>query len=471
VTRHPKANRVPRSISPALTFALLAGLAGFALAAFSPGLLNDGDTYWHIRAGEWMIAHRAVLRFDIFSYTMAGAPWHTQEWLAEILMALAWMAGGWAGIHLLFATCTGLTAGLVGFFVRQRLDLIPAVLAAVLGLCCVSASLLARPHMLTLPLLAVWICGLVLARERNKAPSGWLILVMPLWANLHGSFAFGLAFAGALAIEAVVEAEHRETAARRWGVFLLGAVVSAMATPFGFHTLLFPFQLSSMQGLAFIGEWQASDLSHLSPLLLALLGSRFVLGSGKVKVAPIRLLLFVGLMWLALGHQRHQMLLGVTAPVLLAPFLAATWPARNETQPPMFGALAALGMALLIVVRLMVPVVRGDDPRSPVSALAHLPADLRAARVLNDYSFSGYLIWTGIKVFIDSRADFYGDSFVKNYAQIAAADRDALAGSLSRSGARWTIFARDTAMANLMDAMPGWHRIYADKLAVVHVRD
>ena len=53
-----------------MTFALFAGLAGFALAAFSPGLLNDGDTYWHIRAGEWMLAHRAVLRTDV--YALAG---------------------------------------------------------------------------------------------------------------------------------------------------------------------------------------------------------------------------------------------------------------------------------------------------------------------------------------------------------------------------------------------------------------
>ena len=76
--------------SPALNFALCAALAGFALAALLPGLLNDGDTYWHIRAGEWMIAHGAVLRADPFSYTAAGASWHTQEWLAEIFMALGW---------------------------------------------------------------------------------------------------------------------------------------------------------------------------------------------------------------------------------------------------------------------------------------------------------------------------------------------------------------------------------------------
>jgi len=149
--------------------------------------------------------------------------------------------------------------------------------------------------------------------------------------------------------------------------------------------------------------------------------------------------------------------------------------AQHATVPtkiaPMFAALATLGFVVLVAMRVIVPVVRTDDPRSPVSALAHLPTDMRQGRVLNDYSFSGYLIWTGIKVFIDSRADFYGDNSVKNYAAIAAGDRDALAESLSHSRARWTIFATGTVMAKLMDGMPEWRRVYIDKLAVIHVHD
>jgi hypothetical protein len=41
---------MPRA--PALTFALPVALAALALATFSPALLNDGDTYWHISTGE-----------------------------------------------------------------------------------------------------------------------------------------------------------------------------------------------------------------------------------------------------------------------------------------------------------------------------------------------------------------------------------------------------------------------------------
>ena len=454
--------------SPALTFALAAALAGFALAAFSPGLLNDGDTYWHIRAGEWMMAHGAVLRSDVFSYTVAGNEWHTQEWLAEILMALSWRSG-WPGVHLLFAACAGLTAGVVAFFVRKRLDFTPALLTVVIGLACITGSLLARPHMLSLPLLAVWIAGLAAAREKDEAPSWWLVAVMPLWANLHGSFVFGLALAGALAIEAVVQ--QRQKAVLGWGLFLLAATASSMITPFGFHSLLFPFKLSAMQGLGHIGEWRPADFSKITPFAIALLAALFVLGRGQVKVPPLRLLLLLGLTWMALAHARHQMLLGVCAPILLANALGRAWPAKDETQQPLFAALAAFGLVALMAARLALPVARGDDAISPASALAHVPRFVSETPVLNDYSFGGYLIWNGVKVFIDSRADLYGDIFLRDYASIVSPDKDALAAALAFHHARWTIFPAEAPVVKLLDTTPGWRRFYTDKLAVVHVHD
>jgi hypothetical protein len=196
-----------------------------------------------------------------------------------------------------------------------------------------------------------------------------------------------------------------------------------------------------------------------------------VLGGGKVKIPPLRLLLLLILVWLALTHTRHQMLLGVTAPILLSPALAQTWPAKGRAYPPLFGLLAALVLVALIAARLMVPVARGDDPVSPVSVLAHVPRLVRETPVLNSYEFGGYLIWNGVKVFIDSRADLYGDSYLHDYAQIISPDKDALAAALASHRIGWTIFPREAPVVKLLDAMPGWHRFYSDQLAVVHVHD
>src|SRR5437660_466598 len=62
-----------RAPAPALPFALLAGLAAFALAAFAPGLLHASDTYWHISAGQWILAHHQLLRACALSSTSALA--------------------------------------------------------------------------------------------------------------------------------------------------------------------------------------------------------------------------------------------------------------------------------------------------------------------------------------------------------------------------------------------------------------
>ncbi len=461
---------MPRAASPALIFALFAGLAAFVLAAFSPGLLNDSDTYWHIRAGEWMLGHGQVLRADVFSYTAANTPWHTQEWLAEIAMALGWR-GGWPGVHLLFALAAALTTGVTAHAVRKRVDFLPALVAVVLGLACVTGSLLARPHVLSLPLLAIWTAGLVAAREEDRTPPFWLIVVIPLWANLHGSFAFGLALAGALAVEAVILSNTRVKAALLWGLFLALACASALLTPFSVEGLLFPFKLSGMQSLAHIGEWQPADFSSLSPFAIAVLAALFVFGSGKVTVPPLRLALVLGLVAIAAMHSRHQMLLGIVAPMLLAPSLAKSWPAREEKAQPLFAALAMILLAVAAVSRLMLPVTRGDDDVTPATALAHVPRFVRETPVLNDYAFGGALIWNGVRPFIDSRADLYGDIFLRNYAVITSPDKDALAAALTFHHVRWTIFQRDQPVVKLLDAMPGWRRHYVDKLAVIHVRD
>src|SRR6201999_2663083 len=130
--------------SPALAFALFAGLIGFAAATFAPQVFNDGDSWWHLAAGRWMLNHSVVLTRDVFSFTFSGQPWDAQEWLSEVLMALAYRLDGWSGEHLLFGAATAAMAALVAGYVRGRLAAMPALLASLLGLACVSGSLLAR---------------------------------------------------------------------------------------------------------------------------------------------------------------------------------------------------------------------------------------------------------------------------------------------------------------------------------------
>ena len=143
----------PRSdVAPAI----LAALVVLGLTLFSPALFNDGDTFWHVRAGEWMLDHRQVLTQDVFSATYLGKPRMAHEWLSEIVMALVYRADAWTGVALLFGAASGLTAFLLVRRLSFHLDGAALALVATICLFLLAPGLLARPHVLTWPFVLLW---------------------------------------------------------------------------------------------------------------------------------------------------------------------------------------------------------------------------------------------------------------------------------------------------------------------------
>jgi hypothetical protein len=106
----------------------------------------------------------------------------------------------------------------------------------------------------------------------------------------------------------------------------------------------------------------------------------------------------------------------------------------------------------------------------PTAALAAVEATHVTGQVLNDYGFGGYLIFAGIAPFIDGRAELYGDEFIKRYVQAMLLESNELPKLLEQYGIVWTLIAPERPAALLLDHLPGWRRLYADDVAVVHVR-
>ena len=217
-----------------------------------------------------------------------------------------------------------------------------------------------------------------------------------------------------------------------------------------------------------IGEWAPTDLTLLTPFPLALMGLVWRASRGNLKLPIMRAIILFGLIYLALAHARHQMLFGIVAPMLIAP--ALRFPADEKSLPgwllPFGGAL----LALEIIICCLIPITRSDDRVSPMTALAHVPQALRNQPVLNQYDFGGYLIFEGVKVFVDGRTDLYGDAFLNDYDRMMK-DKKALSDGLARWKIAWTILPPGPA-AQMMDTLPGWHRDYnSDAYAVVHIKD
>ncbi|NEV80481.1 hypothetical protein DYI24_25935, partial [Rhodopseudomonas sp. BR0C11] len=161
------------------------------LLLFGDSLLQDSDSYWQIETGRWILAHGTVPTVDSFSFSKAGEPWQSSSWLAQVIFALA-MQAGWAGPVIVTALAVAAALAMfTAYLERYASALVTATLA--LGvMVLIMPHVLARPHMLTLPVMVAWFIGLIDAADRKAAPPWALLLVMVLWANLHGGFVLGL---------------------------------------------------------------------------------------------------------------------------------------------------------------------------------------------------------------------------------------------------------------------------------------
>ena len=461
---------------PRATFALLAGFAAFAFTIIVPTALRDGDTGWHLATGAWIVAHARVPTSDPFSFTAPGRPWVAHEWLSELAMYASYRVAGWSGLIILIGTAMAALFAVVAHEIRRCLSPRASVAALLMLVTGLLPSLLARPHILALPILAAWLIVLLHARERGRAPPLNFALLMLVCANAHGSFVFGLALVGVFALEALIAAAapDRRRVVLGWGTFGVACAVVTTVTPAGVDGLVFPFYVDGLKLLAHLNEWQPADFATFSGFEAILLATLAVLLLRPVRIPPIRLLLMLGVLHLALQHTRQEIVLVVVGILVLAEPLGKAWTAKTASSATPGRERRSIGVLILLLAiglagyRIAVPVVRADSAGIPATALRHLPPPLRSQRVFNEYSFGGSLILAGIRPYIDGRSDMYGDPSTLDYFAIAGGETARWRAANARWHFGWTILPPRSPLVHMLDRDPAWQRTYTDDVAVIH---
>jgi hypothetical protein len=472
------------------TWPLVAGLLVFGrLLAARMALLHDPDTYLHIAAGRWILAHGALPVHDPLSHSMPGAFWATPEWLAEVVLAATYDHLGWGGVIVLTAGCVALTAMLLMHFLLRRFPPLPALVVVALSVALLEPHCLARPHILALPVLALWSALLLRARDDDRRPPFLALPLVALWANLHGSFLFAPALALFLAGEAVLYPGscNRIQQVRRWAPFVLAAFAATLLTPHGVAGVLGPLRLLNMPALqtTFL-EWRSADFRDAPELELFILGALFVGFTTRLRLPLPRLLLLLGLIHLTLKHVRHADLLAIVGPLAVAAPLGPGLHALLTTQPPsrlaawlarlaVPASLPAMVVAALVAVALAIPTMltpidRGDDAVTPASALAAAERLGLSGPVYNSEGFGGYLVFRGVKTFIDGRAEMYGNDFLAAAFAAEKGDKATLDRLLTQYHIGWALLMPQCGAALALGREPGWQRVYADDYAVVYRR-
>ncbi len=506
--RKPAASRLRRGLEAVPgSFSLpwlMASLA-FIIAFCAPGF-TDPDFYWHLKTGELIAQSGAIPTTDPFSYTFGGKPWVAHEWLSELLFYWTARAGGFDALRLLPAIAAAANFMLLYVIARR---LAGKDLTAVVATACFYIPLLMsvtlRPQLFTFLFFSAYLLVLVDFKYFRSTRLLWLLPVLMLaWVNLHGAFMLGIALLAAfIAMECgnrwLFPVRHSR-GSQRLGLLFMVSVATLTVTlinPQGLRILLYPFETVAMEASrGLISEWHSPNFQELQPRasLVCVIAWIVVTVYARRKPDLTEMLLPLLLVVAGLGSQRH---LPLMAAVLLVFFCAMlrhvrpseilarslVWRHRSQATDGRQVTRAQAGVVHLLVLAGMVlaalaGILRTEREGETSKFVAHGAANYLLAhdisgRMLNDYDLGGYLIyrlWPRHKVFIDGRADLYGDDFLKAYFKVDRAG-EGWEKTIDGQPIDFVVFARDTPVRQLLLASGKFREAYSDAYHTILLRD
>ena len=182
--RGPARRRWPFVLGQAVLLA--ATFALFGLYFLRPEY--DIDIFWHVKAGEWIVQHRAFPTTDVFNYEHPERAWVTFQWLYQVAAYGLHSVGGFGALRA--ANVALLTLGflmvwrLAYVLLDRRWWLAWMVLALFSAL--YHDRIRLRPHVLSL-VLEMLVAVPILQRFQRSSwrTTAWMVAVALVWGNAH----------------------------------------------------------------------------------------------------------------------------------------------------------------------------------------------------------------------------------------------------------------------------------------------
>lgn len=295
-------------------------------------------------------------------------------------------------------------------------------------------------------------------------------------------------------------------------LLFVACVAVVPLNPSGVRLLTYPFETLSSRTMQYIIEWLSPDFHqpNAQAFALLLLATFAALALSPKRARPSELLLVAVAAYASLRAWRNIPLFALVAAPLLAEhaweLIKRTYAARRDekTVAPVnekvaeatdgrsvessvvngarswpslalnFVALVCLplglcGMKLVATTRAQASV---EAEKFPAAAVEYLRAHQTPGALFNAYGFGGYLVWKLYPtrlVFVDGRADVYGDALVEEYLR-AEGGEPGWRATLDKFRVGTVMIKPDAALASLLTEDSTWEKVYEDKQAVIFIK-
>jgi hypothetical protein len=440
---------------------LFLAVAGFVAAA---GPLSDNSFLTHLATGRLILDSGQVPATDPYSSLSAGQPWTVQSWLPSVLYALLERTAGLGAIRVFNGALGACIAVGLWRLTRPARLVVPRLALAVVPVVIGYHLWSPRPLLVALATLVA-----VLHVVQLGWPVRWLVPIMWIWVNSHGSWP--LAIALLLAVTVGQWADDRTT----WPTSLpalgwasLGSLLGAVG-PVGPAVLTFPLAaVARREAFAGVVEWQApafrsfAEWAFLALLPMLVLAARR--GAGFQLLLPACGFMIVGMTAVRNLSAASLVIVAMSAPAMADLFGSDDGSTQTGVSRIVGRAMAA-ALGIITVVVLLRPAMPLDPyPVDEIDLLEDrgLLSDPATVFVHRE-AVGNYLtlrFGDRANVFMDDRFDFHPIDLVADHL-------DLLEGGeyrqiLDRRRADLVLWESDRPLSQWLVEAPEWQVVTAD---------
>jgi len=491
-----------------------------ALAIKPEMIFFDGSTGWHLVSGNYIWQHLCVPRFDLISYTFTQKPWVAYEWLSDLIMAALVKLGGMSLLQVTVACVLGLLFLLLYRRCRDNgCNFILATALTIIGALVCAIHWLARPHLFTF--FGIYIFATQMDRYYNGKISSRKLLIslclcMLVWVNCHPGFLIGLGLISIYLASAIIEYccldQSKGNRVKTLFKALVLNLVATFCNPYGpaLYVYISNYLFKTNAILGATDEF-LSPIFHgkMQPALLEVLFASFVVGLviKKTRISLPDLFSYLIFAYLSLSAQRNMALFVIIAVPITARLCSDT--IFSSINGELYGQLKSHWqllitkfelfnksftssekhysshlLAIIVSITLILMAINGGQiwgthlfnfdfpeqtaPNKTLSKIKELRLPAKNGLALDN--------WGGIirykldyPVFIDDRADFYGENFYSDYVVLI----QTLPGwqkKLAEYHIDWVLLPHTNRLTFALSADNNWQIAEQDKASVLLVR-
>jgi len=357
------------------------------------------DSWLALVDGRLIAAH-GLPHHDTLTHWTLGRPWVDQQWGAQlVLYELARLGGLRAALA---AGIGSVVAALVVLAVAARklgASSHWVALALLVPLCTAPWLATLRTQSFGLIGFAVVYALLALDARRPGRKVLWVLPVLAVWANLHGSVALGSGLAFVYGVTLARRRAHRA----RGLVLALGSPLCLLVSPYGFGLLsYYRLMLFHPPFASFVTEWAPPAVGPSTALFFA---SAFAVsalwGRYRPSLTSFERWALPVLLLLAVTAVRNVDWFELAAALALPRALDAARPSRLKLPPPvrrinLLLAAAAVAAAAAVCASAFARTLPPSSPNlgaSPAAAAAIARAAGPHGTVLADDMHADWLLW------------------------------------------------------------------------------